>query len=173
MFVDYYALFEISETSTEEQIKIAFKKQALKWHPDKNPGNDTTEKMQMLLEAKLILLDKEARHKYNAQYRRFKQAEEVKKQKIFKNDFNSKSEKKSEHKYTFTDFDIDDDVLKRWINNAKKQAVDLAKKTIEELKGMTKAGIKEGTKEMGNALLYQIIFSLIIILIIGTSRACN
>jgi curved DNA-binding protein CbpA len=173
MFVDYYALFEISAASTEEQIKIAFKKQALRWHPDKNPGIDTTEKMQILNEAKLILLDEQARYKYDIQYRRFKQYEEVKNQKSAKDNHNAKSKKSSEQNYTYADFDIDDDILKRWINNAKKQAVDLAKKTIEELKGMTKAGIKEGAKEMGNAFLYQIIFSIIIILIIASSRACN
>ena len=42
MFVDYYAVLEIEITATSEEIKAAFKKQALKWHPDKNQGKDTT-----------------------------------------------------------------------------------------------------------------------------------
>lgn len=188
MFVDYYALFEIPETSTAEEIKSAFKKQALKWHPDRNPGIDTTEKMQLLNEAKLILLDDQAKEKYDHQYRKFKQFEEAKKQrtqqqsttqqhstqeKTRQEEPKQKTNKPFEQTYTHTDFDVDDEVLKRWTNNAKKQAVNLAKQTIEELKGMTKAGIKEGAKTMGNALVYQIILSVIIMAIIALSKSCN
>ena len=61
MFKDYYAILEIDVTASEEDIKAAFKKQALKWHPDRNIGKDTTSIMQDINEAKLILLDFEAR----------------------------------------------------------------------------------------------------------------
>ena len=40
MFKDYYAILEMCENATQEEIKSAFKRQALKWHPDKNPGRD-------------------------------------------------------------------------------------------------------------------------------------
>jgi curved DNA-binding protein CbpA len=154
MFVDYYALFEISETSTAQEIKFAFKKQALRWHPDRNPGIDTTEKMQLLNEARLILLDEQAKDKYDHQYRKFKKFEETKKQRTQQQsrtqqhstheetrqqEPKQKPHKHFEHAYTHTDFEVDDELLKRWTNNAKKQAVNLAKQTIEELKGMTKA----------------------------------
>jgi hypothetical protein len=57
--------------------------------------------------------------------------------------------------------------------NAKRQAVELAKQTIEDLKGMTKAGVKEGAKAMGGAFVSQIILSIIILIIIGISKSCN
>ena len=59
------------------------------------------------------------------------------------------------------------------MSNARRQAVDLAKRTIEELKGMTKTGVKEGAKAMGNAFVYQIILSITIIIIIALCKSCN
>lgn len=45
MFVDYYKILEIAFPSTAEEIKKAYRQQSLKWHPDKNPGVDTTQRM--------------------------------------------------------------------------------------------------------------------------------
>ena len=35
-FIDYYKILNVSEKATPDDIKIAFKKQAMKWHPDRN-----------------------------------------------------------------------------------------------------------------------------------------
>ena len=35
----FYEALEVPESATEEQIKKAFRKLALAWHPDKNPDN--------------------------------------------------------------------------------------------------------------------------------------
>ncbi|WMX17551.1 DnaJ domain-containing protein [Aureispira sp. CCB-E] len=56
MFVDYYALLEITINTDQTKIKQAFRKQAFKWHPDVHPNKDTTERMKAINEAYLILL---------------------------------------------------------------------------------------------------------------------
>ena len=68
MFVDYYAILEIEASASAEEVKSAFKKQALKWHPDRNSNIDTTKRMQQINEAYLILKDSEARTRYDVEY---------------------------------------------------------------------------------------------------------
>ena len=78
MFKDYYKLLEITQNANDEEIKKAFREQAIKWHPDRNPGTDTTLRMQEINEAYLILKDKEARERYNIEYGKFSQYQENK-----------------------------------------------------------------------------------------------
>ena len=73
-FIDYYAILGISLNATTSEIQAAYKKQSLKWHPDRNRGIDTTKKMQEINEAKRILSDKVLKIKYNREYSRFKES---------------------------------------------------------------------------------------------------
>ena len=59
------------------------------------------------------------------------------------------------------------------MDNAKRQAVDLAKQTIEDLKGMAAAGAKAAVKETGNQFVYQIIIAVVILIIFGLARTCS
>jgi DnaJ-class molecular chaperone len=78
-FKDYYATLGVSKTSTEKEIKQAFRKLARKHHPDVNPGDKAAEaKFKELNEAYEVLGDPAKRKKYDelgANWRMYEQAE--------------------------------------------------------------------------------------------------
>lgn len=66
--VDFYVVLGISHTSSETEIKKAFKLAALRWHPDKNPGKEAeaAEKFKQIAEAYAVLGDKDQRARYDS-----------------------------------------------------------------------------------------------------------
>lgn len=65
---DYYALLGIDKTVTKEQIKKAYKKLALKYHPDRAPDNlkkEYEEKFKEINEAAAVLGDDKKRQQYD------------------------------------------------------------------------------------------------------------
>jgi molecular chaperone DnaJ len=63
---DYYEILEIDKSSSPEEIKKAYRKQALKYHPDRNKNDKTAEaKFKEAGEAYHVLSDKERRSTYN------------------------------------------------------------------------------------------------------------
>jgi len=78
-FKDYYATLGVTKTSTEKEIKQAFRKLARKYHPDVNPGDKAAEtKFKELNEAYEVLGDPAKRKKYDelgANWRMYEQAE--------------------------------------------------------------------------------------------------
>ena len=63
---DYYELLGISRNASAAEIKSAFRKNAMKYHPDRNPGNAEAEaKFKQLNEAYEILKDDQKRAAYD------------------------------------------------------------------------------------------------------------
>jgi molecular chaperone DnaJ len=63
---DYYEVLGVSKEATKEEIKKAYRKQALKYHPDKNPGDKTAEEnFKEAAEAYEVLSNDEKRTRYN------------------------------------------------------------------------------------------------------------
>ncbi|MDT4954844.1 MAG: molecular chaperone DnaJ [Acidobacteriota bacterium] len=63
---DYYEVLGISQTATEQEIKSAYRRLAVKFHPDKNPGDAAAEEsFKEAAEAYSILSDAEQRRRYD------------------------------------------------------------------------------------------------------------
>jgi len=63
---DYYEILEISKDASPEEIKKAYRKMAIKYHPDKNPDNPEAEdKFKEAAEAYEILSNQEKRQRYD------------------------------------------------------------------------------------------------------------
>lgn len=65
-YKDYYKILEVDKTASASDIKKAYRKLAVKYHPDKNPGDKAAEdKFKEVGEAYEVLKDPEKRKKYD------------------------------------------------------------------------------------------------------------
>ena len=63
---DYYEVLEVEKTATVEEIKKAYRKKAIQYHPDKNPGDKTAEeKFKEAAEAYDVLSNPDKRARYD------------------------------------------------------------------------------------------------------------
>jgi molecular chaperone DnaJ len=62
---DYYEILGVSKNAGKTDIKKAYRKLALKFHPDKNPSKDAEEKFKEISEAYAVLYDDEKRKLYD------------------------------------------------------------------------------------------------------------
>lgn len=78
---DYYKILGLTEEASEDEIKLAYRQLALKWHPDKNPNNKRSEKkFQEIVEAYNILSDPSKKDVYDCE------REQIERQKKQNND---------------------------------------------------------------------------------------
>lgn len=65
MAKDYYQILDVSKNATNEEIKKAYRKLALKYHPDKGGGIEDEKKFKEVNEAYQVLSDPEKKRRYD------------------------------------------------------------------------------------------------------------
>jgi curved DNA-binding protein len=88
-YKDYYKILGVDKKATQDEIKKAFRKLAVKFHPDKNPGDKKAEeKFKEISEANDVLGDPAKRNKYDTLGDNWQQHEQA-------HDFNSARQQRS------------------------------------------------------------------------------
>ncbi len=62
---DYYKILGLSRSATDDDVKKAYRKMALRFHPDKNKSAGAEEKFKEIAEAYEVLSDKKKREIYD------------------------------------------------------------------------------------------------------------
>ncbi len=62
---DYYEVLGVNRDASQEEMKKAYRRLAVKYHPDKNPGKDSEEKFKEAAEAYEVLSDPQKRARYD------------------------------------------------------------------------------------------------------------
>jgi molecular chaperone DnaJ len=62
---DYYEILSVQRTASKDEIKSAYRKLALKYHPDRNKSSEAEEKFKEISEAYAVLSDPDKRQRYD------------------------------------------------------------------------------------------------------------
>lgn len=167
MFKDYYAILEVNYPSDEKEIKSAYRKETLKWHPDKNIGRNTEEQMKDINEAYTILSNLKSRERYEREYQIFKQNQKKKEGEFASGSAYSKNnrhyhrnEESCNTKWQY-DYDVKDSSLKDDIKNARESAEKYVKDFLESLRNDSKVAAGGTLDEIFPYLLVGIMMAII------------
>jgi curved DNA-binding protein CbpA len=68
---DYYAILGVARDATEDELRRAYRRQALSWHPDRRPGDSrAAERFRDVSEAYAVLINPARRREYDEAWRR-------------------------------------------------------------------------------------------------------
>lgn len=159
MFKDYYQILGIAPSASKQEIKEAYRRMSLRWHPDRNLGVDVTQIMQDINEAYRILQDDCSRSRYEKEYQAFTQQRE------------SKDSKGQETKAASWDYEyeVHDENLKNDIHEARAYAKDLVDEFLKTFRETSKAAAKGAWEGAYGYIVGGIIATIIFALI----RACH
>jgi DnaJ-class molecular chaperone len=146
MIPNYYKILGITSDSKKDEIKKAFRKLALEFHPDKNKRADAHERFISINEAYLILYDDEAREKYDREYFIFFELIKDSKQSSENNETQNKQNQETNNRFK-------DEVLNNWVKNAREQADRYAKMAFKEFYKLFKSFFKELIFQISNVIL--------------------
>ena len=116
----YYKILGISQTASETEIKKAYRKGAMFWHPDKNKSANAKERFIEIQEAYEVLIDIEKRKVYDSLLNREKSKnhqEQPFREETKKQDFNNSKTKEKANR-NFGDYQKFED----WIREIRKKA---------------------------------------------------
>ena len=63
--MDYYKELGLNRTATSNDIRTAYKRLALIWHPDRNKSKDAEERFKKIKQAYDVLIDEKRRREYD------------------------------------------------------------------------------------------------------------
>lgn len=149
MFKDYYKILGISRSASEEEIRRAYYKMSQKWHPDKHPNMDYTDKMQEINEAYSVLKSGFKRARYDREYERFYEAHEH-----INTETNSFEESQKEYKKK----------EKKEANTGQSDGKEKGNRTNDDSESKSENTSNDGNKR--RKLIYILIFDLIFVFLV-------
>ena len=63
--MDYYEILGVDKKANQKEIKSAYRRLALKWHPDKNKSAEAEKKFKQINQAFEVLSDPDKRQQYD------------------------------------------------------------------------------------------------------------
>jgi len=152
MIPNLYSILQVDRYAKKEEIKKAYRKLALQWHPDKNKSSEAHDRFIEINEAYLILSDEEARNKYNVEYDfYFATKTEIKEEPIFGEYQSADSGNSFKQKSNYKDPD-----LNNWTSSAKKQAEKYASMSFSDFAKLIGEVLVETGKQGFTAVIYAI-----------------
>ena len=169
MFPDYYKRLGLNKNTTRGEIKKAYRTYALKYHPDRNKNEDAHDLFIKINEAYSILYDKQARAKYDIEYRNhfsrakaesYNRHEYTYQKAETSEEYRKRQQSYREGQYTYeADNPFEDENLNKKAKKAKKQGAEYAAMAFVNFSNQI-AGMIKSTFELIKNIFLTIVYGL-------------
>ena len=142
--MSYYDILNVAPNASAEEIKIAHRKQAVKWHPDNNPSEEATKRMQQINEAYDVLSNPVKRLEYDNSNKRKKSSDNL--------SYRKKREKADSIYDQYADYVVKTEVYKKRFDAA----------TIKHFKELINSWLQELSKEkINDQMISDVFFNIV------------